>query len=105
SSRRQHTRFSRDWSSDVCSSDLFSMLADKDINSVVKLLKEHIRLWKIAPLAVPRAAEVTALTEALSGEAVEQFNKVQFAFKSALDRKSVVEGYILGLARERPREL
>src|SRR5690606_40688097 len=24
SRRRQHTRFSRDWSSDVCSSDLFS---------------------------------------------------------------------------------
>src|SRR5690606_37097629 len=26
SSRRRHTRFSRDWSSDVCSSDLFSSL-------------------------------------------------------------------------------
>src|SRR5690606_39626962 len=25
SSRRRHTRFSRDWSSDVCSSDLMSM--------------------------------------------------------------------------------
>src|SRR5690606_40832899 len=25
SSRRRHTRFSRDWSSDVCSSDLFSL--------------------------------------------------------------------------------
>src|SRR6266511_4559478 len=27
SSRRRHTRFSRDWSSDVCSSDLFSLPA------------------------------------------------------------------------------
>src|SRR5690606_40475127 len=27
SSRRRHTRFSRDWSSDVCSSDLFSQVA------------------------------------------------------------------------------
>src|SRR5690606_40210334 len=27
SSRRRHTRFSRDWSSDVCSSDLFLTLA------------------------------------------------------------------------------
>src|SRR5690606_23862004 len=26
SSRRRHTRFSRDWSSDVCSSDLFNLL-------------------------------------------------------------------------------
>src|SRR5690606_40065644 len=25
SSRRRHTRFSRDWSSDVCSSDLFAV--------------------------------------------------------------------------------
>src|SRR5690606_39812578 len=27
SSRRRHTRFSRDWSSDVCSSDLFAAAA------------------------------------------------------------------------------
>src|SRR5690606_40067058 len=27
SSRRRHTRFSRDWSSDVCSSDLIQVLA------------------------------------------------------------------------------
>src|SRR5207302_6198867 len=29
SSRRRHTRFSRDWSSDVCSSDLNSILSIK----------------------------------------------------------------------------
>src|SRR5690606_39760017 len=28
SSRRRHTSFSRDWSSDVCSSDLFGGVAD-----------------------------------------------------------------------------
>src|SRR5690606_40802976 len=33
SSRRRHTRFSRDWSSDVCSSDLFP-LTDGDQESV-----------------------------------------------------------------------
>lgn len=80
---RNYLKYNNKYKEVIC---VFSMLADKDINSVVKLLKEHIRLWKIAPLAVPRAAEVTALTEALSGEAVEQFNKVQFAFKSALDQ-------------------
>src|SRR5690606_40707193 len=34
SSRRRHTRFSRDWSSDVCSSDLFLQMEDpkKDIH-------------------------------------------------------------------------
>src|SRR5690606_40009998 len=30
SSRRRHTRFSRDWSSDVCSSDLASFVAFLD---------------------------------------------------------------------------
>src|SRR5690606_39560339 len=29
SSRRRHTRFSRDWSSDVCSSDLISVPGDE----------------------------------------------------------------------------
>src|SRR5690606_40588824 len=28
SSRRRHTRFSRDWSSDVCSSDLFFVIRE-----------------------------------------------------------------------------
>src|SRR5690606_4249300 len=28
-SRRRHTRFSRDWSSDVCSSDLNSLVSEK----------------------------------------------------------------------------
>src|SRR5690606_40679384 len=31
SSRRRHTRFSRDWSSDVCSSDLIAVLTGRDI--------------------------------------------------------------------------
>src|SRR5690606_41031243 len=46
SSRRRHTRFSRDWSSDVCSSDLFGGMtvdskpfARKD--SLVYLLRQH----------------------------------------------------------------
>src|SRR5690606_40992551 len=30
SSRRRHTRFSRDWSSDVCSSDLAFVVTDTD---------------------------------------------------------------------------
>src|SRR6266700_5778651 len=31
SSRRRHTRFSRDWSSDVCSSDLHAALTERGI--------------------------------------------------------------------------
>src|SRR5690606_40797566 len=33
-SRRRHTRFSRDWSSDVCSSDLQGLLAPQSVTDV-----------------------------------------------------------------------
>ena len=64
---------------------VFSMLADKDIKSVVDLLKDTVLTWKIAPLAVPRAATIEQLDEALQGETVQHFNSVQLAFKSALN--------------------
>src|SRR5690606_27965732 len=35
SSRRRHTRFSRDWSSDVCSSDLFATAFNGDVRLCV----------------------------------------------------------------------
>src|SRR5690606_39324896 len=48
SSRRRHTRFSRDWSSDVCSSDLivvygFSILGEVMNDGVFPAFQEH---WK-----------------------------------------------------------
>ncbi|MHA3893537.1 bifunctional tetrahydrofolate synthase/dihydrofolate synthase [Acinetobacter sp. GXMZU3951] len=64
---------------------VFSMLADKDIKSVVEALKSDVSMWKIAPLTVPRAAEIAQLDEALQHQAVQQFTNVQFAFQSALD--------------------
>src|SRR2546430_3184297 len=54
SSRRRHTRFDCDWSSDVCSSDLFQQLRNmvqlmgsqqKPMNLYIRiLLKNHIEL-------------------------------------------------------------
>src|SRR5690606_40363652 len=38
SSRRRHTRFSRDWSSDVCSSDLF---VDRLVGNLVQRSTHH----------------------------------------------------------------
>src|SRR5690606_40230468 len=41
SSRRRHTRFSRDWSSDVCSSDLTSSILEPvSIKAVAMILNE-----------------------------------------------------------------
>src|SRR5690606_39759374 len=46
SSRRRHTRFSRDWSSDVCSSDLTvlieTILAAFEIDEILYELKDYI---------------------------------------------------------------
>src|SRR5690606_40931613 len=43
SSRRRHTRFSRDWSSDVCSSDLLNITEDK-----VVVYKPHPYLMNLS---------------------------------------------------------
>ena len=67
---------------------VFSMLADKDINSVVKLLKNTILEWKIAPMAVPRAASLEQLENALQGETVQSYQNVQAAFQSALEESN-----------------
>lgn len=47
---------------------VFSMLGDKDIAEVTKCLATCIEKWYIAPLAVPRAADLTQLQQALTGQ-------------------------------------
>ena len=63
---------------------VFSMLADKDVQSVIQLLQARVALWKIAALTVPRAAEISQLEAALVQQNVEQFDSVKDAFQSAL---------------------
>ncbi|WP_130803303.1 bifunctional tetrahydrofolate synthase/dihydrofolate synthase [Acinetobacter ihumii] len=65
---------------------VFSMLADKDIKSVVELLKPTVLNWKIAPLHVPRAAPLAQMIAALHGETVQSFESIQDAFKLALEQ-------------------
>lgn len=65
---------------------VFSMLADKDIKSVVELLKPAVFEWKIASLDVPRAAPVAQIEEALQGESVQTLRSVQDAFKLAIEQ-------------------
>src|SRR5690606_40384199 len=59
SSRRRHTRFSRDWSSDVCSSDLPVQNPEHSLQQVVSVLapardaQEQVQLCRRRP-ARPR---------------------------------------------------
>src|SRR5690606_31105735 len=48
SSRRRHTRFSRDWSSDVCSSDLARHIAVVDVETTGLSPWRHDRIVEIA---------------------------------------------------------
>src|SRR5690606_40769544 len=58
SSRRRHTRFSRDWSSDVCSSDLPA--DDQEMTSPFLLVKEIMMLLKEAvTCASPTESTIT----------------------------------------------
>src|SRR5690606_39673799 len=51
SSRRRHTRFSRDWSSDVCSSDL-ELLAGAGAGLLIVLLTGGLDVMPVAMLAL-----------------------------------------------------
>src|SRR5690606_40885124 len=57
SSRRRHTRFSRDWSSDVCSSDL------KKKEVFLNEFEKPVFLRTYASWLVPTEGEVPALNE------------------------------------------
>src|SRR6266496_5617566 len=57
SSRRRHTRSLRDWSSDVCSSDL----------QTVAFALHHARRWEPPPLLWDQAEIVERLDDAIAG--------------------------------------
>src|SRR5690606_40911189 len=55
-SRRRHTRFSRDWSSDVCSSDLMSDPANLGLVDELRIRTQlNIRTHLAGPKALDRA--------------------------------------------------
>src|SRR5690606_41014962 len=57
SSRRRHTRFSRDWSSDVCSSDLSAIAKEVQHRRTINERKPHLcfRPPAFYPCLLPRS--------------------------------------------------
>src|SRR2546429_4779919 len=74
SSRRRHTRCSRDWSSDVCSSDLLRGADTANAKSVTAILllatrpNDAIRVSASGPDAAAAVSALAALLAAGSGE-------------------------------------
>src|SRR5690606_40060959 len=88
SSRRRHTRFSRDWSSDVCSSDL--QPPTKDVDQVVahSLFSDAAAAVVVQP-GSPRSrsaltvVDVTALTDATTSDHMT-WNVTDLGFRMSL---------------------
>src|SRR2546422_3961383 len=74
SSRRRHTRCSRDWSSDVCSSDLIERLKKAEQRSIPEWFDYHSvsglsremqeKLVKIRPRTLGHASRIPGVTPA-----------------------------------------
>src|SRR5690606_39899589 len=81
SSRRRHTRFSRDWSSDVCSSDLKSTSNVQPRSNRCPLTSETV-----SPTNVGASPE-TAIVAALAGRSLALVGMMG-AGKSTIGRRS-----------------
>src|SRR5690606_39532610 len=104
-SRRRHTRFSRDWSSDVCSSDLFSAIVLENLRTagVQQSTKdEKIVFTSLVPWPGEYVAAEGRFMEGEGEGAVER--RAAIFIGPELDRKSVVEGRGVDRGRWRRRE-
>lgn len=66
---------------------VFSMLADKDIDGVLEIVKDQFDEWHIAPLSVPRGMTLDALQQKMADHGignVKVFDDVAAAYRTAL---------------------
>src|SRR5690606_40654199 len=88
SGRRRHTRFSRDWSSDVCSSDLTPLEAFEQ-DEVAREVEAR-SLSQFEHLETAKLDKKPVLPAYLFGDSSVEQAKLDRAIKE--DRKSVVKG-------------
>src|SRR5699024_4280798 len=65
SSRRRHTRSKRDWSSDVCSSDLTGNIYTRIMNPTTDTLEQRVALLEDGSAAVAVSSGMAAITYAI----------------------------------------
>ena len=68
---------------------VFSMLADKDIDSVLAILKDQFDHWLIAPLHLPRGLDIETLQAKLAEHGIENsvvYQDIQAAWQAALSQ-------------------
>ena len=68
---------------------VFSILADKDIDGVLDIVKDQFDEWHIAPLDVPRGMTAEALVRKLSEHGIENvkvFENMEKAYRAALEK-------------------
>ncbi len=68
---------------------VFSILADKDVDGVLDIVKDQFDEWHIAPLDVPRGMTAEALVRKLSERGIENvkvFENIEKAYRAALEK-------------------
>src|SRR5699024_11181333 len=104
-SRRRHTRSKRDWSSDVCSSDLYSPVRHSSFNKPEGLKKEAFDLHVLGtPPAFVLSQDQTLIIKVCIDHTPDRFcsNKIDFAsfclhVFASINRSSLHIGCLLAL--------
>src|SRR5690606_40668816 len=91
SSRRRHTRFSRDWSSDVCSSDLSSTTYPAGLSTRYKAFLAWF-MTSAGSRLPPSNGSSVAHDPGRTGSHGQSENGAPYPRGKPRDRKSVVEG-------------
>src|SRR5690606_40345070 len=89
--RRRHTRFSRDWSSDVCSSDLFYLVEWCSIYSILSIRLYVNRVEAQREITMPRKPQPPASADGSSAAggvaAVDRALNLLKVFKRSEERR------------------
>src|SRR3989440_12755403 len=97
SSRRRHTRSDRDWSSDVCSSDLAG-LAAKMINQLVVGVG-HVMLAEAVTLCEKAGVDAARIPECLGGGYADS-NLMKAYWPRMVERDFAPRGYVRQLLKD-----